>query len=175
MTEWRTLVLGVGNLLAGDDGLGPLVVEHLAASMSALPPGTEVIDGGTCGLFLLGYLAGVNSVVAVDAAELGAAPGTVRVLRDVQLSDAVLCAPRMSIHQAGLADLLSAARLARCLPERVTLVGVQPSVIADMTIGLSAPVNASLAHCCATVIQQAWAALPGGTSRQSVRAAVCTQ
>jgi hydrogenase maturation protease len=160
--EWRTLVLGIGNLLAGDDGLGPIAIERLVTSSPEFPPGTEIVDGGTCGLFLLAYLAGVDSLVAIDAAELGAEPGTVRVLRDIRPSDPVMCAPHMSIHQAGLADMLSAARLARCLPGRVTLVGVQPSVITDMTIGLSAPVAATFELCCATVIEEAWAAFPAG-------------
>lgn len=160
--NWRTLVLGIGNLLAGDDGLGPIAVERLLTSLPDFPPGTELVDGGTCGLFLLAYLSGVDSLVAIDAAELGAEPGTVRVLRDIRPSDPLMCAPHMSVHQAGLADLLSAARLARCLPGRVTLVGVQPSVIADMTIGLSAPVEATLELCCATALAEAWAAFPGG-------------
>ncbi len=167
--QWRTLVLGIGNLLAGDDGLGPIVVQDLVTASPEFPPGTEVVDGGTCGLFLLAYLAGVDSLVAIDAAELGAEPGTVRVLRDIQPSDPVMCASHMSVHQAGLADMLGAARLAHCLPGRVTLVGVQPSIIADMTIGLSAPVAATLQFCRATVIEEAWAAFPDGSTRSRAR------
>ncbi|MEP7115120.1 MAG: HyaD/HybD family hydrogenase maturation endopeptidase [Ilumatobacteraceae bacterium] len=157
---WSTLVLGIGNLLAGDDGLGPSAVERLTTLANELPPGTDVVDGGTCGLFLLSYLVGVDSLIAVDATEFGVLPGTVRVLRDLAPTESIMSAPSMSVHQAGLADLLTAARLSGCLPPRVTLVGVQPSVIADMTIGLSDAVSAALDVCCAAVIREAWAASP---------------
>ncbi len=68
-------VLGLGNPLMGDDGVGIRVVEQMAAA--GLPPGVEVVDGGTGGLALLDEMDGAGGVVLVDAGSFGAAPGTV--------------------------------------------------------------------------------------------------
>lgn len=139
------LALGIGNVLLRDEGLGVLVARALAAAAErpegALPPGTEVVDGGTLGLDLLPRIEDARAVVIVDAVDLGEPPGTVVLLRGAALHGAL--AHHVSPHQVGISDLLGAARLAGTLPERVALVGVQP---AEIAIGLepSAPVRAAL-------------------------------
>ena len=123
----RALVLGVGNILLGDEGVGVAVVRELERSPAALPPGTRVGDGGTLGLDLLPLVETADDLVIVDALELGSEPGTVAVLRDGEVNGRL--AGHISTHQVGVADLIAAARLAGMLPERVSLVGIQPGVV----------------------------------------------
>src|SRR5512142_2966121 len=119
------LVLGVGNSILGDDGVGVHVVRALDGC-GALPEGTEVVDGGTGGLSLLPLLVDATSLVLVDAVDVGAAPGTVHVLYGEDLYGGLV---RLSVHQVGAADLVAAARLTGQLPDGVVLVGVQPECL----------------------------------------------
>ena len=133
------LVLGIGNELLGDDGVGVVAARHLAVPPM---PGVEVLDGGTLGLMLLPYLAGRHAVLILDAvSQANRAPGDVVVLRDhdVRRGHGV----RATAHDIGLVDALSAAELAGCAPERVALVGIVPESVADRW-GLSPLVTARL-------------------------------
>lgn len=131
MTAWRGLVLGVGNLLLRDEGVGVHVARALADASESqdggLPPGTQVVDGGTLGLDLLPLLADADGVVLVDAANLHSEPGTVAVLRGDALASGM--AGHLSPHQVGLGDLLAAARLTSSLPAQLALVAIQPQDI----------------------------------------------
>ncbi|MBC7228749.1 MAG: hydrogenase maturation protease, partial [Thermoflexales bacterium] len=136
----RTLILGLGNPLRGDDGVGPRVVAELLRR--GLPAGMEAVDGGTGGLDLLHLMEGWDRVVIVDAAELGRRPG--EFLRftpeDVHLVGSLVS---LSSHSAGLADALALARaLGRPLPE-IVIYGVQPERM-DWEEGLSPAVEAAL-------------------------------
>lgn len=130
------LVIGMGNVLLGDDGVGVRVVEALGRlgeqDPAALPPGTRLLDGGTLGLGLLVHLDGAQGLVIVDAVDLGRSPGTVTVLH----GDAVTApgGPRGGSNPGGLAELLGTAGLLGILPPKVALVGVQ---VADIGIGLT--------------------------------------
>ncbi len=120
----RIVVLGVGNLLKGDDGVGVRVIEALERG-GTLPPGVELVDGGTGGPTLMTEFAGADALIIVDAGELGAAPGTVRefALKDV----AEASAPRpFSLHDVGVMGLIDLARQAGELPPVVRFVVVQP-------------------------------------------------
>ena len=75
LSSARTLILGVGNLLLSDEGVGLRVLERLAATYD-LPEGVQTLDGGTLGLDLLYYLEGVENLLIIDAVEMGKAPGT---------------------------------------------------------------------------------------------------
>ena len=121
------LILGVGNLIAGDDGVGVHAVRHLLANRSAmarLPSGVQVVDGGTLGISLLPLLERADALVLVDAMELEEDAGTVRVLRGDEIRAHL--AQHLSVHQAGVADLLAVSSLVGRAPRQVRLVGVQP-------------------------------------------------
>ncbi len=147
------VVLCVGNLLAGDDGVGVHVADALRPGQStevmpggtvpggALPGGVRVVDGGTIGLELLSVIEDARALVIVDAVELRAPPGTVRVLEGPALHAAL--ARHMSVHQVAVADLLALGRLTGRLPERVAMVGVQPATF-EPSMELSGPVAAAL-------------------------------
>ena len=102
----KTLVLGVGNLLMGDEGVGIRVVRRLEERLS--DPGTEIVDGGTGGLHLLEYFLDRDRVILVDAVMDGSAPGTVSVSKPVYARDY----PRTLVaHDIGLKDVLDAVAL----------------------------------------------------------------
>jgi hydrogenase maturation protease len=119
-----TLVIGLGNLLRGDDGVGVRVVQMLAEQ--ALPPGVEVIDGGTQGLGIVNLIEGRRRVIVVDAADVGQSPG--QFVR-FTLDEAHLLGDeqRLSIHAAGLRDALLLAQALKMLPDEVIIFGVQPA------------------------------------------------
>lgn len=146
MTAGGCLVLGVGNLLLQDEGIGIHVVRELSRDGAGLPADTQVVDGGTLGLDLLPLLDGVDGVVFVDAAELHREPGAVAVLRGEEIAAAT--GGHLSVHQVGLADLLAVARINGTLPARVALVAVQPGVIApglELTPEVAAALPAAVA------------------------------
>jgi hydrogenase maturation protease len=138
------LVLGIGNTLLGDEGVGVHVVREMGRLAErgdvVLPAGTALLDGGTLGPGLLPWIAGARAVVLVDAAELDAEPGSVAVFRGDALRTARGTA---AARPAGVGSLLGAARLADVLPAAVALVGIQP---ADVEVGLelSEPARAAL-------------------------------
>lgn len=136
----RTLVLGLGNILLGDEGVGVRVVERLEA-LYDFPDGTQVLDGGTLALDLLPYVEDTDRLVVIDAADMGAEPGT--VVRIVDEEVPTFLSIKVSPHQMGLADILSATRLRDLYPEELVLWGVQPGEI-EATLELSAPVAAQV-------------------------------
>ncbi len=134
------LVLGCGNVLAGDDGAGPQTARLLAEGQ-VLPEGTDVVDGGTLGLDLLPLLDGQDLLVLVDAVDDGRPPGAVTVWRGEAVARTF--ATPLSIHEVAVADLLGAAMLAGRLPGQVWLVGIQPQTV-EPGVGLSEEVAAAV-------------------------------
>ena len=144
------LILGLGNPLRGDDGVGCRVAEELARR--ELPPGVQALDGGAAGLGLLDLLEGWKRVVIVDAAEMGRRPGEfVRFTpAGVRLASA---SGRFSLHHAGLSEVLALAdALGRPLPE-VVIFGVQPARV-GWGEGLSPAVEAALPALIAAVLEE---------------------
>lgn len=121
------VVLGVGNVLRRDDGVGVRVLEQLrrlaSRDASALPNRTRLVDGGTLGLDLLEEVGSAGTLLLVDALDLGLTPGTIRVLRGDEILAAAM-AGQGSIGE-GVGELLSLARLQDSAPAAVALVGVQ--------------------------------------------------
>jgi len=122
------LVLGLGNTLLTDDGVGVHVARALARNPET-PKALLPVDGGTLGFRLLARLTQSDAVLVVDAAELGEPPGTVRLLDQKALSDHVSRGTRTSAHEAGLVDLLMLARLEGWAPMRLALLAIQPGRI----------------------------------------------
>jgi len=118
------LVLGIGNTLLGDEGVGVHVVAALQRDHAALPA-VRYLDGGTLGFTLAADVAAADHLVVVDAARLDAPPGTVRSFADAEM-DRFLAGRRRTPHEVGLLDLLDMARLSGDLPARRALVAIQP-------------------------------------------------
>jgi hydrogenase maturation protease len=129
----RLLVLGLGNVLLGDDGVGAAAIARLLEGYR-VPPGVRVLDGGTLGLALLPYLQEAETVILVDAIRSDAPPGSLVRLDDDEVAPAV--ATRLSPHQIGVADLLDSARWLDQYPSRLVLLGIVPASM-DLAVGLS--------------------------------------
>ena len=118
----RILVLGVGNILLTDEAIGVRIVEALEQRY-ILPDYVEILDGGT-GMELLGDMANRDHLIIADAiVSKKNAPGTILILRMKKFRR---CFNKISPHQLGLADVLSALRFTGEFPKKLTLVGVIP-------------------------------------------------
>ena len=131
MPETRLLVLGLGNVLCTDDGVGPTAVARLWREWEP-PPEVSVVDGGTLGMTLMPLLEAVDEAILVDAVTLDDEPPGTRVrLEGEDIPPAVL--HRLSPHQIGVADLLDSLRLLGRMPPRLILLGLVPESI---TLGI---------------------------------------
>ena len=161
MSEPKTLVLGIGNLLMGDEGVGVEVVRRVEDH--GVPDGVECLDGGTGGFHLLGPVQEAGRVILIDATADGAPPGSVRRLRPRFSSD---YPKTLTAHDIGLKDLLDALFLLGDPPD-VTLFAVSIEFPQPMGIGLSEPVTRALPAIVDQVLEEAtvegaWATRPSG-------------
>jgi len=133
-----TLVLGIGNVLLGDEGIGVVAARSLMES--GLTGSVDIVDGGTGGFHLLSYFQDYRRLVLIDAAADGKPPGTVSHLRPKYAHDF----PRaLSAHDIGLKDLVEAAALLGHWPE-IDLITVSITDIQPMSLEISPPVRAAL-------------------------------
>jgi len=137
-------VLGLGNVLMGDDALGPWVIHRLEATY-VFPPEVEVVDVGTPGLDLVPYVAGPCGIIIVDTVHVkGAEPGTIRIFdRDALVKFGPK--PRLSPHDPGVTDAILAVEMAGEAPAFVTLVGVVPDSV-KAGVGLTPPLQDAVAR-----------------------------
>jgi hydrogenase maturation protease len=145
------LVLGLGNVLLEDDGVGAAAVA-LLLDRYTVPSGVPVLDGGTLGLSLLPYLQSADALILVDAVRADAPPGSLVRLSGDEVAPAV--ATRLSPHQVGVADLLDGARWLGRYPTRVILLGLVPESM-DLVVGLSDAVRPSLPALVEQVVEDA--------------------
>jgi hydrogenase maturation protease len=146
----RTVVLGIGNILMSDEGVGVRVVEELARRYE-LPPDVEVIDGGCSGMEMLDDLARADHVVIVDAVQAELPPASLVVLRGDEVP--AFFTAKLSPHQVGLCDVLAALKLIDESPASLTLLGVQPLSL-ELAMELSPRVAAMLPCVVARVVQE---------------------
>jgi hydrogenase maturation protease len=135
-----TLVLGLGNMLMRDEGIGVQVLQQLVERYE-FPPEVELLDGGTIGLSLLPYVEDTERLLVIDAVNVDGEAGTLVRLEGEEIPSSL--SVKISPHQMGLADLLGAARLRGRYPRELVLVGVQPGVI-DTGLELSPAVAAQV-------------------------------
>lgn len=145
------VILGAGNLLAADDGVGIHAARALAAR-DDLPESVRVLDVGTIGPDALALIGVDEAVVILDAVRAGDPPGTLHRLA-LDAVQAPVAAP-LSVHDLGIAHLLAEARLLG-RPLRGTLLGVEPARIEMMVASLSAPVAAALPALVAAALREA--------------------
>ena len=122
VTPFRIGVLALGNLMRTDDAVGMLTLRRLAEG-GRLPPDVQVIEGGTLGLDLLDKVYGISHLLALDAVDIGAAPGTLVRFAGQELPDLPVS---KSVHLLGFSDLLNVLRLMGAAPKEIVLLGVQP-------------------------------------------------
>lgn len=135
------LVLGIGNILLRDEGVGVRVIE--AMREMALPPGVELVDGGTAGADLLDIISDRRKVIVIDAVDAGLEPGTILRLRAEDLASARR--PPVSLHEIALAETLAAARIIDSMPDELIIWGIQPKDLRPGDV-LSTQVASSVAR-----------------------------
>lgn len=144
------LVLGVGNLVMGDDAVGVLAAQQLQQGYR-FSDNVEIIDGGTLGLDLLPMLENITHLIMIDAVETGNKVGTCVRLCGNELPIALQT--KVSAHQMGLKDLLAVSELMGHLPKEMVLIGVQPGSI-EMEIGLTVEVKNQLMTLVSNVLSE---------------------
>lgn len=147
MTAPRIAVLGLGNLMRTDDAVGMLAIQRLRME---LPPDVTAVEGGTLGLDLLHPLAGVTHLLALDAIDAGAEPGTLLEFAGDQIAS--LPAAK-SVHLLGFTDLIGAMQLTGNAPLEVVVLGVQPELI-DWGTALMPSVEKGMTRLIAAALEQ---------------------
>ncbi|CCD93067.1 Hydrogenase maturation protein hupD [Bradyrhizobium sp. ORS 375] len=139
----RILVLGIGNILWADEGFGVRVVEEFHRRYT-VPDNVTILDGGTQGLYLVNYVEEAQGLIVFDAIDYGLVPGELKLVRDEEVPR-FTGAKKMSLHQTGFQEVLSAADLLGRYPQRLALIGCQPLDLEDWGGPLTPPVRAQIA------------------------------
>jgi len=136
----QVLVLGIGNILLQDEGIGVHVVRELQRRYQ-IPAGVEILDGGTAGMSLLDDLMDQEYMIIVDAVHTGEPPGTVVRLADEAVP--VFLQQRISPHQLGLSEVLAALVLTDKKPPHLVLIGIVPEAM-ELSLELTATIEQKL-------------------------------
>lgn len=161
----HTLILGIGNTLLTDEGIGI----HVTRYLEDLNPPSEAItylDGGTLSFTLAADIEAADNLIVIDAAQLKAPAGTVQVFINESM-DKFLGSTKRSVHEVGLLDLMDIARLTDTLPANRALVGIQPESI-DWGDSPTSTVRNSMEQVAAEVngLIQKWQQIPPPGSNQ---------
>lgn len=132
----NTLILGLGNLILRDEGVGIHVIQCL--EKESLPAGTDLLDGGTGGFHLIGTLQEYDTIIMIDATLDGNLPGTIRLLHPHYASD---FPPLLSAHEIGLRDMIEAMILTNNLPQ-IHLITVSVANISEVGMTLTPEIEA---------------------------------
>lgn len=145
----KTLILGLGNTLLGDDGVGVHVVRRLEAR--CIGAGfREYMDGGTLSFTLAGPIEDADRLIVIDAAQLGEQAGSVRLFSGLDMDRFITGSRKSSVHSVSLVDLLAIGHLSGWLSPQRALVGIQPGHI-DWSDTLSASVARAVPVACEMV------------------------
>jgi hydrogenase maturation protease len=146
----KTLVLGIGNVLLQDEGVGIHAIGELRRRFT-FDEGVEFLDGGTAGVELLRYLDGKDRILIVDAVAAGHPPGTVFRVEGQDVPR--MFHLRISPHQIGLSDVLATALISDSLPGEMVLFGMEPETM-TMGLALTATAEASLDKLVGSVVDE---------------------
>lgn len=138
--ENSIVVLGVGNILLTDEGLGVHVVEDLKANYTFTPQ-ISLIDGGTMGMELLTYMRGMKKILLIDAVNGGEAPGTIYEFPHRELEQ--YFTDHISVHEVGMQDILRIRAIQENPLEDAIVIGVEPESL-DVGFEPSTPVQKAL-------------------------------
>ena len=167
-----SLLLGVGNILLQDEGIGVRVIEEFERRYRA-PDGLDILDGGTSGFDLLDHIANRKHLIIVDAVKTGDPPGTIIRLEGERVPAFFL--KKITPHQLGISDVLAATTLRDEQPEDIVLIGIVPETM-DTGLELSAGIAAKVDTLIEMVLEELAArdltpeAIPnGGTAAEASR------
>jgi hydrogenase maturation protease len=146
----KITVLGVGNILFTDEGIGIRVAEHLSATYR-FNDAVSIVDGGTLGLNLLGIISGSDHLIVIDAVRNGGTPGTLYRLSGSEIPKRAF--PKNSLHQVDLLEALTLCQVLDKVPE-IVILGVEPQDIDTFGIELSPLIKARLQDLADMVLEE---------------------
>jgi hydrogenase maturation protease len=146
----QVTILGVGNILLSDEGVGVRVVEHLAACYE-FPEHVQLVDGGVLGVRLMGVMAETDMLIVVDAVCNRQAPGTLYRLEGDQVPRRVLA--KQSMHQMDLPEVLALCGVIGTEPKTV-VIGVEPEDVATLAVALTPAIAAKVGDLAAMVLAE---------------------
>jgi hydrogenase maturation protease len=147
----KVLILGIGNTLRADDGLGVYIVQHMQEAGVILPEGVELLDGGTAGFDLLGLIDGYDKIVIVDALKADDKPGSIYRFTP---EHAVERRAQYSLHEVGIMEVIRTLRITGNDPE-IEFVGIVPENIRDLDTTISQTVIESVPRAVEVILDAA--------------------
>jgi len=144
------LILGVGNILLSDEGLGVRAVEKLKEGY-IFPENVKLLDGGTLGIDLLYFLEGAERLIIVDAVMGGGPPGTLYKFSGDEVK--AYFRGKVSAHELGIQEVLGIAQLTGKYPKEVVVIGMEPESL-EISLELSQTVRNSLEKLVKLIIEQ---------------------
>ena len=148
----KTLVLGIGNTLLTDEGVGIHVLQALEPELGNMPDIT-LLDGGTLSFTLAGPIEDADALIVVDAANIKAKAGDWMLLKGDEMDTFLMSNRKASVHEVGLTDLRAIAMLAGHWPEKRVMLAIQPQVI-DWGEFPTPAVAAAIPPVCAAIKEQ---------------------
>jgi hydrogenase maturation protease len=143
-------LMGLGNILLRDEGVGVHVLNRIKEQYTFSPP-VQLIDGGTLGFALLPFFEDCGRILIVDAVDFGKEPGHIEAMEDDHIPSVFL--PKLSVHHIGLCDVLFAAKLMGIKPEKICLVGIQPGSI-DVGLEMTETIKSALGDLTGLIIMK---------------------
>jgi hydrogenase maturation protease len=148
----KTLVLGIGNTLLTDEGVGIHVLQALEPELAHWPEVT-LLDGGTLSFTLAGPIEDADALIVVDAANIKSRPGGWTLLKGEEMDAFLMSNRKASVHEVGLTDLRAIAILAGHWPEKRAMLAIQPQTI-DWGEQPTPAVAAAIPSVCAAIVDQ---------------------
>jgi hydrogenase maturation protease len=148
----HTLVLGIGNTLLSDEGVGVHVIHQMQQQHSDLP-NTRFIDGGTLSFTLAAEIEEADNLIVIDATQLHAEPGTIKTFVDQEMDRFLGTGNKRSVHEVGLLDLIHISRMTGHFPKHRALIGIQPQKV-DWGESPTDSVSAAIPLACEQIIEQ---------------------
>lgn len=140
MKPKRTLILGIGNLLQKDDGVGVHVIQYMQQHDISLPQHVELLDGGIAGFDLILHMNQFDKIMIVDALNVHDKPGSIYRFSGEHL---VSKSPNVSLHELGIAEVLKVLKIQGSDPD-IEVIGIVPENIKDLDMTLSPSVAESV-------------------------------
>ena len=124
----KTLILGIGNTLLSDEGIGIHVLNELR-KRNHFDSDVEYLDGGTLSFTLASPIESASQFIVIDASEIQQPPGSVAIYENEEMDHFITSGNKKSVHEVGLVDVMSIAMLTGNLPAKRALIGIQPELI----------------------------------------------
>lgn len=129
-SEDKIVILGLGNILLSDEGVGVKVVQDLMKNYQ-FPETVEIVDGGVGAFSLLPYIESAKKLLVIDAILGGKPPGTIYKFKNEEIPIQIM--DRLSVHEVSFSDILNFAKLRESYPEELVIIGIEPQ---SLSLGL---------------------------------------